>query len=161
MVSDLLSLPKKPEEVTLVFEIRSTRAVDMRRSALKIARYTRVVEEGLRPVSVNCYLETSFAKEGEREELKSALQDILTEENSKAKILFPSDFNYGEKINCEKRACTPLVIVFSSYPSVLGLHPSFLVGAEISFQPQVLRATDYDLYSSLHSFASSEQRKGK
>lgn len=81
MVSDLHSLPKKPEEVTLVCEIRGTRAVDMRRSALKIARYARVIEEGLRPVSLNCYLETSFTKEGESEELKSILREILTEEN--------------------------------------------------------------------------------
>lgn len=62
------------------------------------------------------------------------------------KVFFAKDFNYAEPINSEKSKMTPLVVVFSSYPSVLGLHPSFLVGAEISFHPSLLRTTDYDLY---------------
>jgi hypothetical protein len=85
----------------------------------------------------------------------------LGEENSKVKVLFPSDFNYREQISVEKSRLTPLVIIFSSYPSILGLHPSLLIGAEIAFRPQLLKSTDYDLYSSFQSYAASEQRKGK
>lgn len=77
------------------------------------------------------------------------------------KMLIPSDFSFAGRLSSEKRRTTPLVIVFSSYPSVLGLHPFFLVGAEIAFKPQLLRSTDYDLFSAFHGYAGSEQRKGK
>lgn len=60
MVRDLSVLSKKPEEVTFVCEIRGTRAVDMKRSALMISRYIRMIQEGIGSVSLNCYLETSF-----------------------------------------------------------------------------------------------------
>jgi len=110
---------------------------------------------------LNCYLDTTFVGDKEVEELKVTFDKILREENSKMKILFVSDFDYAEPINPEKSKNTPLVVAFSAYPSVLGLHPSFLVGAEISFHPPLLRTTDYDLYSSLQDYATSQQRKGK
>lgn len=89
------------------------------------------------------------------------LKNIVETENRKLNVLVSSDFNYREAISSEKKKITPLVIVFSSYPSVLGIHPSYLVGAEIAFRPQLFKSTDYDLYTSLERYATSEQRKGK
>ena len=148
--------------MTFVFEIRSSRGTrDIETSASKLVRYARIVEEALNPSVLNCYLDTSFVKASETEELKQMVEHLLLAESSKINILFSVDFDYGKKINADKSKITPLVVVFSSYPSILGLHPSYLVGAEIAFRPQLLKATDYDLYSSLQSYAVSEQRKGK
>ena len=83
------------------------------------------------------------------------LHSVLSDESSKIKLLFLSDFDHREKISADKAKITPLVIVFSTYPSILGLHSSYLVGAELSFRPQVLKSTDYDLYSSFQSYATS------
>jgi hypothetical protein len=69
--------------------------------------------------------------------------------------------DYLEKLKIEKTKATPLVLSFCSYPSIGCLSPHFLVGAEISFSPAILKSCDYDVFSSLQKYSLSEQRKGK
>ena len=64
-----------------------------------------------------------------------------SEANLGMKIVTLEDQRYNTAIKMEKCIATPLVIVFSSYPSVLGLHPEHLVGAEIAFRPNILKST--------------------
>lgn len=86
--------------MTFVFEIRSSRGTrDIETSASKLVRYARIVEEALNPSVLNCYLDTSFVDASETEELKQMVDNLLLAENSKIKILFSADFDYGKKIN--------------------------------------------------------------
>ena len=127
----------------------------MANTVSKIVRYSRIVEEAINPTRLNCYLDVSFIKPEEKVELQEMLESALKDENSKVKLLYLSDFDHREKISADKSKITPLVIVFSTYPSILGLHSSYLVGAELAFRPPVQKSTDYDLYSSLQGYAIS------
>jgi hypothetical protein len=50
---------------------------------------------------------------------------------------------------------TPLVISFCSYPSIVCLPAHLLVGAEISFNPPILKTVDYDILASFQRYSAS------
>ena len=67
IAKDLSHLEKKPsEEMTFVFEIKSTKAIDLTNTVSKIVRYGRIVEEAINPTRLNCYLDVSFIKPEEK-----------------------------------------------------------------------------------------------
>jgi hypothetical protein len=77
------------------------------------------------------------------------------------RMLYFSHVAATQKLQVEKSKTTPLVLVFSSYPTISGLPSHFLVGAELAFSPPLLKSTDYDLFTAFRQYATSEQRKGK
>ena len=54
-----------------------------------------------------------------------------------------------------------MVFSFSSYPSLNGVPPSVLVGAEFSLRPSILKVTEYDILEDFTRYGGSEQRRGK
>lgn len=158
-VRDLASMPKLPhEEITIVVEVGAERRQSAQRMVAQLTRFCRIIEKSADPSSLNLYFSTEYLSPAQQTQAETALQ--LLADSPRRKLYF-SHLAPSQKLQLEKSKTTPLVLVFSSYPTISGLPPHFLVGAELAFNPPLLKATDYDLFTSFRQYATSEQRKGK
>jgi hypothetical protein len=67
MVNDIATFAKKPQdEVTLVVDVRVSKPTDLMRTALKVIRYSKIIEEGVAPKCLNCLVATNDLSPNER-----------------------------------------------------------------------------------------------
>lgn len=57
IIGDINTFAKKPQdEITMAVNVKVNRGSDLKRTALKIVRYAKIIEESIAPNNFNCFL---------------------------------------------------------------------------------------------------------
>ena len=57
IIDDISTFAKKPhDEITMAVNVRISKRSDLKRTTLKIIRYSKIIEESIVPNNINCFL---------------------------------------------------------------------------------------------------------